>query len=164
MVEKLCEAGLDSIRVSLNSAQSEIYARYYRPRLYTFKQVAETIRVAHEHGLFTSINYLTFPGLTDSRKEIESLGNLIERAGIDMIQWRNLNIDPDAYCEVIELPEGEPAIGLRSLMQDLSERFPNLRHGYVNPPKEGWKLERPNWAATKAAATGRLSDGRRNRR
>src|SRR5262249_3941610 len=32
VVEKLCDAGLDSIRVSLNSAQAPVYARYYRPR------------------------------------------------------------------------------------------------------------------------------------
>jgi MoaA/NifB/PqqE/SkfB family radical SAM enzyme len=134
IVKKLCEAGLDSIRVSLNSVQPEVYARYYRPRLYTFEHVAESIRVAKQHGLFTSINYLTFPGLTDSPDEIAALCRLIESAGIDMIQWRNLNIDPDAYCESIELPRGLPTIGLREVVRKLTERYPKLRHGYVNPP------------------------------
>ena len=58
-----------------------------------------------------------------------------------MIQWRNLNIDPDVYCEVIELRKDEEAIGLRPLIDDLGRRYPDLRHGYVNPPKESWDLE-----------------------
>jgi MoaA/NifB/PqqE/SkfB family radical SAM enzyme len=143
IVEKLCADGLDSIRISLNSAQPQIYARYYRPRSYSFEHVAESIRVAHEYGLFTSINYLTFPGLTDSQQEFEALARLIDCTGLDMIQWRNLNIDPDAYCEAIALPVNEPAIGLRALVHRLTIRYPALRHGYVNPPRESWKVEKP---------------------
>jgi pyruvate-formate lyase-activating enzyme len=143
MVEKLCDAGLNSIRVSLNSAQPQFYARYYRPRLYSFEDVAASILIAHERGLFTSINYLTFPGLSDSPHEIEALTGLIDRCGIDMIQWRNLNIDPDGYCNAIALAEDEPAIGLRALVQDLAKRYPSLRHGYVNPPRESWMSTTP---------------------
>lgn len=140
-IESLCAAGLDSIRVSLNSAQPEIYARYYRPRLYSLEHVAESIRVAHERGCYTSINYLTFPGLTDSRAEILALSTLIESTGLDMIQWRNLNIDPDSYLEVIRLAPDEPAIGMRSLFDKLTREFPSVRLGYVNPPRENWGLD-----------------------
>jgi molybdenum cofactor biosynthesis enzyme MoaA len=139
VVTRLCDAGLDSIRVSLNSAQPEIYARYYRPRLYAFEQVAESIRVARSRGCFTSINYLTFPGLTDSPTEFDTLGKLIESTGLNMIQWRNLNIDPDAYCDVIDLSASERAIGMRRVLDQLRQRFPSLRHGYVNPPRESWR-------------------------
>ena len=139
IVEKLCDAGLDSIRVSLNSAQPEIYARYYRPRLYTFDQVAESVRVAHERGLFTSINYLSFPGLTDSLAEFDAVCRLIDQTDLDMIQWRNLNIDPDAYVEVIGLSPDEPALGMRAMFAQFGNRFPRLRHGYVNPPREAWR-------------------------
>ena len=38
-VERLFKAGLDSMRVSLNSAQPELYAAYYQPRNYAFEQV-----------------------------------------------------------------------------------------------------------------------------
>jgi wyosine [tRNA(Phe)-imidazoG37] synthetase (radical SAM superfamily) len=148
MVEKLSAAGLDSIRVSLNSAQPQVYARYYRPRAYSFQHVAASIRIARQHGLFTSINYLTFPGLTDSQREIEALVGLIDSSGLDMIQWRNLNIDPDSYCEAIELRASEPAIGLRSLVQRLTVRYPALRHGYVNPPRESWRRNKRVSVAT----------------
>jgi pyruvate-formate lyase-activating enzyme len=137
-VAKLCDVGLDSIRVSLNSAQPEIYARYYRPRLYSFDHVAESIRISRQRGCFTSINYLTFPGLTDSPAEVEALSTLIERTDLNMIQWRNLNIDPDSYVEVIGLPPVEPATGMRLVHEKLTREFPNVRHGYVNPPREGW--------------------------
>jgi hypothetical protein len=116
-----------------------MYKRYYRPRFYSFDDVAETIRVARRRGLFTSINYLTFPGFTDSRREVAALKRLIDSSGLDMIQWRNLNIDPDAYCAAIELSENTPAIGLKSLAENLARSYPALRHGYVNPPRETWQ-------------------------
>jgi wyosine [tRNA(Phe)-imidazoG37] synthetase (radical SAM superfamily) len=142
VVGRLCDAGLDSIRVSLNSAQPDTYARYYRPRGYTFDGVVESIRVARARDCFTSINYLSFPGLTDSPAEVAALTGLIENTGLDMIQWRNLNIDPDAYLETIGLADDEPALGMRSLLRVFRERFPGLRQGYVNPPKESWTQDR----------------------
>ena len=42
-VQALCEAGLDSIRVSLNSARPAIYTAYYRPNNYTFDDIAESL-------------------------------------------------------------------------------------------------------------------------
>jgi hypothetical protein len=95
--------------------------------------------LSHERDRFVSINYLTFPGLTDSLDEIAALTRLIETTGLDMIQWRNLNIDPDAYVETIGLSESERAIGMRSLFDQLRQRFPGVRHGYVNPPREAWR-------------------------
>jgi wyosine [tRNA(Phe)-imidazoG37] synthetase (radical SAM superfamily) len=138
LIERLCRAGLDSIRVSLNSAQPEIYARYYRPRLYTFAQVADSIRIARQCGCFTSINYLSFPGLTDTASELASLTKLIETTRLDMIQWRNLNIDPDLYVDTIGLSPEESPLGMRTLLNRLHDRFPQLQFGYVNPPRETW--------------------------
>ncbi len=142
-VAALAAAGLDSIRVSLNSAQPEMYARYYRPRHYAFEQVAESIRTARAHGLFTSINYLAFPGVTDSRAELAALSALMRDTGLDMIQWRNLNIDPDQYVETVGLTADEPALGMRVLFRVLGERFPEVRHGTVNPPRESWGRRAP---------------------
>jgi len=141
LVAKLCDAGLDSIRVSLNSAQPETYSRYYRPRLYSFQHVAESIRLSRERGLFTSINYLSFPGVSDTSAEVAAISQLIDRTGLNMIQWRNLNIDPDSYVESIDLTDNEPAIGMRSLLELLRKQFPMLKHGYVNPPREAWSDE-----------------------
>ncbi|MGE4554442.1 MAG: radical SAM protein, partial [Desulfovibrionaceae bacterium] len=57
----LAEAGLDSIRVSCNSARPGPYEAYYRPAGYGHADVVESIRAAKAAGLFVSLNYLFFP-------------------------------------------------------------------------------------------------------
>ncbi|MFN5930520.1 MAG: radical SAM protein, partial [Sphingobacteriales bacterium] len=56
-VDALCLAGLDSIRVSTNSAQKHIYERYYRPNNYQFEDIIESLKVMRKHGGWSSINY-----------------------------------------------------------------------------------------------------------
>ncbi len=53
-----------------------------------------------------------------------------------MIQWRNLNIDPDYYLHKISFLEAEPSLGMHNLLKKLSNEFPNLKFGYFNPSKE----------------------------
>ena len=96
-VERLAQAGLSSIRVSLNSARPEVYERYYRPHGYSFDDVRRSIAVARKNGLWVSLNLLFFPGVTDSEGELEALARLVGENGVSMIQWRNLNIDPEWY-------------------------------------------------------------------
>ena len=72
LIARLFDAGLDSIRVSVNSVRREQYDRYYRPRGYTFSDVRMSLRVAREKGGFVSINYLTMPGFTDSLDEFRA--------------------------------------------------------------------------------------------
>ncbi len=59
--------------------------------------------MARRHGLWTSLNYLVFPGLTDRRDETEALERLARDAKVNMIQTRNLNIDPDWYIDTLGL-------------------------------------------------------------
>jgi len=42
----VARAGLDSVRISLNSPVRETYTAYYRPKGYGFGDVAESVRVA----------------------------------------------------------------------------------------------------------------------
>jgi len=49
-VRALCEAGLDSIRVSTNSAQKSWYEKYYRPNNYAFEDIVESLKVVNEFG------------------------------------------------------------------------------------------------------------------
>ncbi len=137
VVARLAGAGLDSIRVSLNSAREGPYTCYYRPATYRFADVVESLCVARRARLFASINYLSFPGFTDTEEEFAALCELVRETGLAMIQWRNLNIDPDAYAETVGMGE-EPGFGLRELRRRLAAAFPGLRHGYVNPPRETW--------------------------
>ncbi len=135
-VEALCQAGLNSIRVSTNSTQDWLYTAYYRPNNYVFEDILESIRIVNRHGGWTSINYFVFPGLTDSEEEYQALRKFIRSTGLKMIQWRNFNIDPDWYLERVGVEDTAEAMGVRELMRRIREEFPELRHGYFNPPME----------------------------
>ncbi|MCX8019523.1 MAG: radical SAM protein [Chitinophagaceae bacterium] len=135
-VEELCKAGLNSIRVSMNSARREIYMAYYRPNNYDFEDVVESLRVVHRYGGWTSINYFVFPGMTDSEDEYEALRRLIRKTGLNMIQWRNFNIDPDWYLGKIGVSDTGAYMGIKQLMSLIRKEFPSVRFGYFNPPME----------------------------
>jgi pyruvate-formate lyase-activating enzyme len=135
-VEALCEAGLNSIRVSTNSAQKHIYEAYYRPNNYQFEDIIESLKVMRRFGGWTSINYFVFPGVTDSEAEYEALRKLIRDTELSMIQWRNFNIDPDWYLGKINLHETGDVLGIKQLQDLIKEEFPNLKYGYFNPPIE----------------------------
>ncbi len=135
-VKALCDAGLNSIRVSTNSARKEIYLPYYRPNNYAFEDIIESLRVVREAGGWTSINYFVFPGMTDSVAEYEALRKLIVDTKLCMIQWRNFNIDPDWYLGKLGLVDGGEILGMKQLMELLKEEFPQLKYGYFNPPME----------------------------
>lgn len=135
-VRKLCEAGLDSIRVSTNSARPEIYMPYYRPNNYVFDDIVESLKIVNEFGGWTSINYFVFPGMTDSVAEYEALRKLIRDTGLKMIQWRNFNIDPDWYLGKIGVGETGECLGVKQLQELIREEFPDLKFGYFNPPME----------------------------
>ena len=137
-VARLCDAGLDSIRVSTNSARPETYDPYYRPRTYRLDDVRETLRLARRRGLFTSLNLLSFPGVTDRVDEADALEGLARDTGLRMIQWRCLNVDPDAYMELFAGRAPAPRLGMRALLARLRESLPELRYGYFNPPSEDW--------------------------
>lgn len=135
-VRKLCEAGLNSIRVSTNSAREEIYTPYYRPNNYHFEDILESLRVVRSFGGWTSINYFVFPGITDSVAEYEALRHLITSTDLQMIQWRNFNIDPDWYMGKIGIADQGEILGVGQLLSLIREEFPHLKFGYFNPPME----------------------------
>lgn len=135
-VRALCEAGLNSIRVSTNSARPELYLPYYRPNNYQFEDIIESLKVVREFGGWTSINYFVFPGLTDSVEEYEALRQLINDTGLNMIQWRNFNIDPDWYLGKVGVHQTGEILGIKQVMNLLREEFPRLKFGYFNPPIE----------------------------
>jgi pyruvate-formate lyase-activating enzyme len=137
VVAALCEAGLDSLRASLNSPRPELYAAYYQPRGYGIGEVAASLRAVVASGGHASVNLLCFPGVTDTEAELEALSALVADTGLHMLQLRNLNIDPDLYRA--SLPEGvvQPGRGMRWLRTSLARRFPRLRFGYFNPAVGG---------------------------
>ncbi|HQS23518.1 MAG: radical SAM protein [Sphingobacteriia bacterium 24-36-13] len=135
-VDALCKAGLNSMRVSTNSAQKHIYEAYYRPNNYAFEDIIESLKVMRSYGGWTSINYFVFPGITDSEAEYEALRKLISDTNLNMIQWRNFNIDPDWYMGKIGMTDTGEMLGVKQMMDLIQDEFPNVKFGYFNPPME----------------------------
>jgi len=135
-VDRLAEAGIDSIRISLNSAQESFYNAYYRPRGYRFADVMESVRRAKKAGLFTMLNYLVFPGITDREEEVASLLALVREAEVDLVQLRNLSIDPVMYWQAMGV-SGE-GIGMRTMMDRVKNEVPRLQYGYFNRTRENF--------------------------
>jgi pyruvate-formate lyase-activating enzyme len=132
-IRELAKSGLDSIRISLNSARSEFYHAYYRPRDYDFSDVEVSIALSRELGLYTMINYLVFPGITDQEEEIEALRRLIGKTGVNFIHLKNLNIDPQLYVD--RMPQAASrAVGIKEMVAILEEEFPDVTLGYFNRP------------------------------
>ena len=135
-VQVLCNAGLNSIRVSTNSVQKHLYEKYYRPNNYIFEDIRKSLQVVRDAGGWTSINYFVFPGITDTEAEYEALRKFILDTGLRMIQWRNFNIDPDWYLGKMNLSETGNTMGIQQLFKAIRDEFPNLKFGYFNPSME----------------------------
>lgn len=136
IIEKLVKAGLQSIRVSMNSAQKKWYESYYLPRNYKFEDIKESIKMIRKHGGWASINYFTFPGLSDSVQEYEAIRQFMKDTDLSMIQWRNFNIDPDFYYKRANLTDPKEKLGTIDFMQKIRNEFPNVKYGYFNPSLE----------------------------
>jgi len=132
-VENLVQSGLDSIRISLNSAQHKYHRRYYRPRGFDLSDVQRSIGIMKKADRHVSLNYFILPGFTDDPAEFGALSNLVEQLRPDLIQLRNLNMDPEYYLSSINFtPTGRP-LGMRAWLARLRKRFPLLKFGYFNP-------------------------------
>jgi len=132
-VERLRYAGLDSMRISMNSVRTDYYHAYYRPRGYSWEDVLLSWRIMKERGGFVSLNLFVLPGLTDEAAELEAVSALIEDLKLDLIQLRNHNIDPDWYLDNIGYECSGRRLGVRGFVAALRRRFPRLGFGYFNP-------------------------------
>lgn len=128
------EAGLDSVRVSLNSVLPEPYTAYYQPRGYTFEDLKRCIETARANGVLVSLNYLHMPGWNDREQEVEALVAFINDLDVHMIQMRTLNIDPDMYAQAVPFPAGA-ALGIPQLVARLRQDCANLVIGNHTLPK-----------------------------
>ncbi|MFT3843320.1 MAG: radical SAM protein [Myxococcaceae bacterium] len=123
----LYDAGLDAIRVSLNSASKELYEAYYQPNKYGWEDVEASIALSRERGAYLALNLLLFPGVTDRRGEANALKKLVKKYKVDQVQTRSLCIDPLQYLEVAKDrgAGGEP-LGIGRLLRELKEARPGL--------------------------------------
>jgi pyruvate-formate lyase-activating enzyme len=110
-----------------------LYRAYYRPKNYDFQDVVASIRLSRELGLYTMVNDLVFPGVTDQEEEIGALIELVQETGLNFLHLKNLNIDPQLYLERMPLG-GSPAVGMKSMVAILKREVPSLKTGYFNQP------------------------------
>ncbi|UCE82569.1 MAG: radical SAM protein [Deltaproteobacteria bacterium] len=132
-VAQLRDSGLDAIRVSLNSAREDYYHKYYKPRGYSFADVEGSLRAMKTGGGFVSINLLTLPGVTDEEEEVETIIRLIDETGIDLIQMRNINIDPEWYLKGIGYRSRGRRLGVLEMIERIRNAHPQVKFGYFNP-------------------------------
>ncbi|PKM47938.1 MAG: radical SAM protein [Firmicutes bacterium HGW-Firmicutes-8] len=132
-IKIICQAGIDSLRVSTISAREQVYAAYYAPRDYCWGDVTSSIRHARRQGVYVSLNLLTLPGLTDQPEEVEALVEFVREHDINMIQLRNLNIDPDYLATVIPM-DGKDMLGIAGLIDILKTEIPQLEIGNYSKP------------------------------
>ncbi|MFB3887507.1 MAG: radical SAM protein [Thermodesulfobacteriota bacterium] len=137
-IGRICDAGLDSIRVTLNSPHPEYFNLYHRPKGFTLKDATESLILAKEKGCYTSVNLLVFPGFTDRESEIEGMIDLVRKTRLNLIQMRNLNIDPDLYLK--EMGRGY-GMGISKMVEVLKKEFPSLQFGYFNRTKEHFRSQ-----------------------
>jgi pyruvate-formate lyase-activating enzyme len=142
-IKAIVDAGLDLMRISTISAIDEHYNAYYRPRAYTLENVAKSAKYASDNGVYTSINYLVFPGVFDREEEMEAMIEFIRRNGIRLIQMRNLNIDPDSYLAMIPPAKGE-VFGMKQALEIYRQELPDVVIGsYTHvPPAEFQELRK----------------------
>ncbi len=141
-LQKLYDAGLDTIRVSTISGNATTYTAYYRPLGYTFEDVKTSLKRAVDNGLYSSINLLCFPGMIDREREVETLLALIRETGLQLIQLRNLNIDPEVLLPRMPALDtlGE-ALGMREMIEIIKRETPQVEIGNFTRPIQRRKVE-----------------------
>lgn len=134
-LQRLYDAGLDTIRASIISGHPETYNAYYRPLGYTFKDVKESLKRARDAGVYSSINLLSFPGMIDREREVEALLAFVRETGLRLIQLRNLNIDPEVLLpRMPALDSMGKAIGIRAMIEIIKRELPKIEIGNFTRP------------------------------
>ena len=131
-IKEIVDAGIDSLRVSINSAVEETYNSYYMPGNYSLADVGNSLKYAAENNCYTYLNLLVLPGVNDTEEEIEKLVEFIKDNKVKEVQFRNLNIDPDRYLDKISI-KGE-ALGILALKEILEKELLELKTGNYSKP------------------------------
>jgi pyruvate-formate lyase-activating enzyme len=137
-VARLVDAGLDSMRASMNSPRREVYAAYYNPRHYGFDEVERSVVEMTSRGRYASTNFLYYPGVSDTDEEIEAFGDFLARTGVHVVQVRNLNVDPEIYERALPPGTVRQGVGVAEFQRRISQRVPGIAYGYFNPTKAAY--------------------------
>lgn len=116
-IKEIVDAGIDSLRVTINSGLQATYNAYFKGRNYSLEDVKNSLCYAAEKNCSTYLNLLVMPGVTDTKKEIEKLKNFIKESKVKKVKFSNLNVDPDQYLDKIVIEE--EALGVLFLKEVL---------------------------------------------
>jgi pyruvate-formate lyase-activating enzyme len=134
-LQRLYDAGLDTLRASTISGHPDTYTAYYRPLGYSFEDVKDSLKRARDAGVYSSINLLCFPGMIDREREVEALLAFVRETGLRLIQLRNLNIDPEVLLpRMPALDSMGRALGMRTLIGTIRREVPNVEIGNFTRP------------------------------
>ncbi|MBR2773387.1 MAG: radical SAM protein [Selenomonadaceae bacterium] len=125
-IKKIVDAGLDSMRVSIISADADNYQKYYRAG-YKLDAVKNSIRYALDKNVHVSLNMLYMPGFNDRESEFAAWKSFLEELPVQMIQVRNLNYDPDEFFAV--MPPDDNFLGTKRFLREIQKIFPELTIG-----------------------------------
>jgi len=125
-IKTIVDAGLNSMRVSIISAVPATYQAYYQAK-YSLGDVKQSIAYAKQHGVYVSLNMLLFPGLNDRTEEQAAWLEFLSETGVDMIQLRNLNFDPDAFWAA--MPPGGQSGGVTKFLKAITAKLPAIKLG-----------------------------------
>ncbi|HEX4756303.1 MAG TPA: radical SAM protein [Candidatus Dormibacteraeota bacterium] len=132
ILERLIDAGLNSVRISAISFNDAVFRPYYRPVGYGLEDVVACGALMHARGGQVCLNLLTFPGVTDVESEIDATVRACRAMGVDQVQWRSLNVDHDWLLDVLPaLPAG---VGMRAAHQRIRDLLPGVEHGNFTRP------------------------------
>ena len=67
---------------------------------------------------------------------MEALLKFIGETGVDMIQMRNLSIDPDFYNRRMEV--AGRGIGMYRMLERVKREYPRIQYGYFNRTRENF--------------------------
>jgi hypothetical protein len=96
--------------------------------------------------MHVSINLLIWPGWSDRMAEIDAISKIVEDGALQMIQLRNLCVDPGYYRTVLPKERGI-LLGMKGFVDELHRRHPKLRFGTFNPRLAAdWYADVPAWA------------------
>ncbi|MDD2509518.1 MAG: radical SAM protein [Syntrophomonas sp.] len=131
-VKLMTDAGMDSMRITIFSAIEENYDLYHRPQDYSLADVEYSIAYARDRGVKISLNLLAFPGFSDRKEEIEALMKFVSQNQVDMIQLRNLNIDPEFLMRTF--PGKSRVLGISNFIKLLKTELPGVKIGSYSHP------------------------------
>jgi pyruvate-formate lyase-activating enzyme len=136
MLQRLIDAGCNSVRISAISFTEAVFRSYYRPVGYSLADVLACGLAMSRAGGQVCLNLLSFPGLTDDPVEIERTLSACRDMGVDQVQWRSLNVDHDWLIRVLDAAGVElgRGIGMLAAQEHVHAALPGVEHGNFTRP------------------------------